>query len=107
MKIPLTIDNLKKYTMKTLFRTAVIIVLFTTIFSCKKNETTTEDNYSTEPDTTSMNVDSIGPNSDTTTVDVSKTGTTGATGEGSTGSGSAGTVQKGNTNVKTDSTSNK
>lgn len=71
-------------------------------FSCKKYETAPADNL-TNKDTISTSIDSVGPNSDTATVN--NPGTTGATGEGSTGSGSAGTVQKGSSlkNSNTDS----
>jgi hypothetical protein len=88
--------------MKTLFKTTLLIALFATVIACKKNEPAVEDNYNTAADSTSTTLDTVGPNTDTTTV--SGAGTTGATGEGSTGSGSAGTQQKGTTNVKTDST---
>lgn len=81
----------------------MLMVLFATVLSCKKNENTTEDPYMNSTDSTETIIDSVGPNSDTTNT--STNGTTGATGEGSTGSGSAGTVQKGTTNVATDSTS--
>lgn len=88
--------------MKTIFRTTMLMLIMTTIFSCKKNDGAIEDN--TTSDSTETPVDSVGPYSDSTTVNGA--GTTGATGEGSTGSGSEGTVQKGNTTVKTDSVSN-
>jgi len=93
--------------MKTLFKTkiAILVIIAGFVFSCKKNETAPADNYANEADTTQITVDSIGPNSDTTNVNSSTNGTTGATGDGSTGSGSAGSTQKGNTSVRTDSTS--
>jgi hypothetical protein len=89
--------------MKTLLKTTLFTILLVTAISCKKNETTTEDPYVSGSDSTETTIDTVGPDSDTTTV--SGAGTTGATGEGSTGSGSAGTVQKGTSSVKTDSTS--
>lgn len=88
--------------MKTLFKTAILIVLFSTVISCKKNEPTTDESYNGSVDSTSTTVDTVGPGSDSTAVNGA--GTTGATGEGSTGSGSEGTQQKGNTTVRTDST---
>ncbi|MDR7208732.1 hypothetical protein [Flavobacterium piscis] len=93
--------------MKTLFKSklAFLLVLTGLAFSCKKNETAPADNYNSEIDSTEMAVDTIGPNVDTTNVNSGTTGTTGATGESSTGSGSAGTTQKGNPNVRADSTS--
>lgn len=90
--------------MKTLIKTALVAILLIVASSCKKNEPLKQDSYTTGSDSTETTIDSVGP-SDTTNV--SGAGTTGATGEGSTGSGSAGTVQKGNTTVKTDSTSTK
>lgn len=83
---------------------SLLVVLAGLAFSCKKNETAPADNYDNKTDSTETTIDSVGPNSDTTSVG---NGTTGATGEGSTGSGSAGTTQKGNTNLKADSTSTK
>ncbi|KQB42712.1 hypothetical protein [Flavobacterium aquidurense] len=93
--------------MKNLFKIkmAALVLFVGLAFSCKKNETAPADNYTNESDSTQTTVDSISPNSDTTNLNTSTTGTTGATGEGSTGSGSAGTLQKGNTSVRTDSTS--
>ncbi|MFH7019194.1 hypothetical protein [Flavobacterium sp. FlaQc-47] len=83
-------------------KTFLVIAFAGLAFSCKKNETAPADNYDATTDSTQTQIDSVGPNSDTTAVGA---GTTGATGEGTTGSGSAGTTQKGsNTNVKTDST---
>lgn len=91
--------------MKTIqIKIALIIFLASLTFSCKKNETAPADNYDNKADSTETTIDSVGPNSDTTSVG---NGTTGATGEGSTGSGSAGTTQKGNTNLKADSTGTK
>lgn len=81
----------------------MFMLVLITIISCKKNDGAIEDN--TVSDSTKTTIDSVGPYSDSTTVNGA--GTTGATGEGSTGSGSEGTVQKGNTKVKTDSVSNK
>ncbi|KUJ59900.1 hypothetical protein AR687_20665 [Flavobacteriaceae bacterium CRH] len=94
--------NINDDIMKKLFKTTMLILLITTVFSCKKNENA--DNKSSSADSTETTVDSVGPYSDSTNV--SGAGTTGATGDGSTGSGSAGTVQKGNTSVRTDSTAN-
>lgn len=88
--------------MKTLLKTTMLIALFATVFSCKKNEPTTENNFNNTVDSTSTTIDTVGPSSDSTTVNGA--GTTGATGEGSTGSGTTGSQQKGATNVKTDST---
>lgn len=90
------------FIMKTLRNKILLVTAIAGLaISCKKNETAPADNYNTGTDSTETQIDTVGPNSDTTSVG---TGTTGATGEGSTGSGSAGTTQKGNTNVKTDST---
>jgi len=91
--------------MKTLIKTTFLTILLITAISCKKKEATSEDTYISGSDSTQTTVDTVGPDSDTTTV--RGAGTTGATGEGSTGSGSAGTVQKGTAAVKTDSTSTK
>ncbi|MCD0467295.1 hypothetical protein [Flavobacterium sp. ENC] len=91
--------------MKTLIKTTLLLIVLGTALSCKKNQPVTEDPYATSTDSTETIIDTIGPNSDTTTVNGA--GTTGATGEGSTGSGSAGTQQKGTTNINTDSTSTK
>lgn len=82
-------------------KTFLAIILISIAFSCKKNEPAPADNYDNGVDSTQTQIDSVGPNSDTTAVGA---GTTGATGEGTTGSGAAGTTQKGNTTVKTDST---
>ncbi|TPG33908.1 hypothetical protein [Flavobacterium pectinovorum] len=88
--------------MKTIrIKIVLAIVVAGLALSCKKNETAPTD-YNKSADSTTTQIDTVGPNSDTTSVGA---GTTGATGEGSTGSGSAGTTQKGNTTVKTDSTS--
>lgn len=89
--------------MKTLFKTILIVFLFTVVISCKKKEPVVNENYNTA-DSTEAAIDTVGPYSDSTNTDTN--GTTGATGEGSTGSGSAGTTQKGNTNIKKDSVSN-
>lgn len=89
--------------MKTLLKTTLLLLLLTASLSCKKNVESTDENYNSGSDSTSTTIDTVGPNSDST--EANGAGTTGATGEGSTGSGSAGTEQKGNTNVKTDSTS--
>lgn len=92
--------------MKTLLKNTLVAILLVTAFACKKkNEPAAMDPYATGSDSTETMVDTVGPNSDTTTV--TGAGTTGATGEGSTGSGSAGTVQKGSATVKTDSASTK
>lgn len=93
--------------MKTLIKSkiALLLVLFGMTVSCKNNETTPADNYGSEIDSAEVTVDTVGPNADTTNINSGTTGTTGATGEGSTGSGSAGTTQKGNPNVRADSTS--
>ncbi|TDW51708.1 hypothetical protein EV144_101384 [Flavobacterium sp. 270] len=80
--------------MKTSIKISMIIFLTAITFSCKKSENAPTDNYS-KADT--INVDTIGPTTDS--VNVSTTGTTGATGEGSTGSGSARSVQKGTSSV--------
>ncbi|MGN7811693.1 hypothetical protein [Flavobacterium sp. 22076] len=88
--------------MKKLFKTTMLIALFATILSCKKNESSAENDYNSTADSTSTTVDTVGPGTDSTTVNGA--GTTGATGEGSTGSGAAGTQQKGTETVKTDST---
>lgn len=80
---------------------AGVIVLAGLAFACKKNETMPAADPYNGADSTETTIDSVDTTTDTTTVG---TGTTGATGEGSTGSGAAGTTQKGNTNVKTDST---
>lgn len=89
--------------MKTLFKSklALLVIVAGLAFSCKKNETVPADTYPTDVDTTEATIDSVDTSSDTTGTN----GTTGATGEGSTGSGAAGTTQKGNTTVRTDSTS--
>ncbi|MGE6355303.1 hypothetical protein ACQKCJ_15650 [Flavobacterium sp. NPDC079362] len=91
--------------MKTLIRNTLLTLILVTAVSCKKNDPTPQDPYQTGSDSIATTIDTVGPNSDTTTV--RGAGTTGATGEGSTGSGSAGTVQKGTATVKTDSTSTK
>ncbi|MDR7372873.1 hypothetical protein [Flavobacterium aquidurense] len=91
--------------MKTLIKSTLLTILLVTAMSCKKNEPATQDSDITGSDSTETTIDTVGPDSDTTTV--SGAGTTGATGEGSTGSGSAGTVQKGSAAIKTDSTSTK
>lgn len=89
--------------MKTLLKTTMLLLLLAVSLSCKKNMDSTGEINNSESDSTSTTIDTVGPNSDSTQANGA--GTTGATGEGSTGSGSAGTEQKGNTNVKTDSTS--
>ena len=91
--------------MKTLFKSklAFLVVLAGLSFSCKKNTDATDNGMSV--DSTEVTTDSIGPGTDTTSVNSGTTGTTGATGEGSTGSGSAGTTQQGNSNMNTDTTS--
>jgi len=88
--------------MKTLFKTTMLIALFAAVLSCKRNEPSAEESYNGTVDSTSTALDTVGPNSDSTTVNGA--GTTGATGEGSTGSGAEGTQQKGTETVKTDST---
>jgi hypothetical protein len=86
--------------MKTLkMEMIAVIALAGLALACKKNETAPADNYKSA-DSTQTIIDSVGPNSDSTSVGA---GTTGATGEGSTGSGSAGTTQKGTVNIRQDS----
>lgn len=89
--------------MKTIAQTKIVMLLLLgiTLFSCKKNENTTMDSQGNSVDSTEMTVDTVGPESDSTTANGA--GTTGATGEGSTGSGTAGSTQKGAVNVKKDS----
>ncbi len=91
--------------MKTPLRTkmALLILLAGLAFSCKKNENVPAENYDNKADTSAAAVDTIGAPGDT--INSSRNGTTGATGEGSTGSGAEGTNQKGNTSIRTDSTS--
>lgn len=101
-KVYLKIYKLKSNIMKMLFKTTMLIALFAGVLSCKKNESTTEEDYNNTADSTSAVIDTVGPDTDSTTVNGA--GTTGATGEGSTGSGAAGRQQEGTTNVKTDST---
>lgn len=78
------------------------------VLSCKKTADTTPDASIYDMDSTTTTVDSISPAADTTNINSSTTGTTGATGKGTTGSGSAGTTEKGNinnnSNIKKDST---
>lgn len=89
--------------MKTLrTKMALLILLASMAFSCKKNENVPAENYDNKADTAAAAVDTIGASD---TINSSRNGTTGATGEGSTGSGAEGTTQKGNTSVRTDSTS--
>jgi hypothetical protein len=88
--------------MKALFKTTLALFILLLLVSCKKNETAPADNYGSETDTTEMMIDSVGPDSDTTTV--TNPGTTGATGESSTGSGTAGSVQKGSSAVQDSAT---
>lgn len=90
--------------MKTQFKTsiALLILLAALNFSCKNNDNIPAENYDNKANS-SVPGDTVGTDQDT--IHSSKNGTTGATGEGSTGSGAEGTNQKGNTAVKTDSTS--
>jgi hypothetical protein len=51
--------NINDDIMKTLFKTTMLILLITTVFSCKKNENA--DNKSSSADSTETTVDSVGP----------------------------------------------
>jgi len=93
--------------MKRLSYLKIAVVFFAGLaFACKKNQTAPADNFDNEIDTTETMLDTVSPVTDTSDINTSTTGTTGATGKSSTGSGSAGTTEKGNSNVRTDSTSN-
>jgi hypothetical protein len=80
--------------MKMLFKTTLLIALFATVISCKKNDTVTEENYNTTTDSTITTVDTVD-----TSVDTVNTGV-----DGATGVSPAGTVEKSTTTIKTDST---
>lgn len=92
--------------MKTLFKSKMmlLVLLAGLAFACKKNENVPAEDYPSEIDTTQTAVDSVNTSIDSTSVNSSTNGTTGATGEGSTGSGAAGTTQKGNTNLNDSTT---